>query len=344
MNIAREPITVSISVLEQMFLYLNALNVDIDSFLRQIEIDPAYVRQPDTQIPIETYLHIQDSAAEFTQDACFGLHMGEFAQAGSWSILGYLMMNCRTLGEAFEKSGRYMRIIGNLIEAHPQLRFNKIKVNFSTPPHAPQMSRHCFESTLASSVRMMRSLTGQPLSPLEVTFIYPQPANPAEYERVFRCPVRFAQPTTSFTIDWKILNTPVCMANPGLLAYFENYAQQFLAARQPAAPVTAEVTRIILAHLDNDGLTIGKVARELSMSVRTLQNRLDDEGVVFSDLLKDIRERLAKQYLREDYTVEQITYLLGFSEPAAFRKAFKKWAGLTPREYRDQFSVLPGAD
>jgi AraC-like DNA-binding protein len=134
------------------------------------------------------------------------------------------------------------------------------------------------------------------------------------------------------------------MANPGLLAYFENYAQQFLAARQPAAPITAEVTRIILAHLDNDGLTIGKVARELSMSVRTLQNRLDDEGVVFSDLLKDIRERLAKQYLREDYTVEQITYLLGFSEPAAFRKAFKKWAGLTPREYRDQFSVLPGAD
>jgi len=68
--------------------------------------------------------------------------------------------------------------------------------------------------------------------------------------------------------------------------------------------------------------------------VRTLQNHLEAEGVVFSDLLRDIRYRLAQQYLRENYSVEQITYLLGFSEPSVFRKAFKKWAGVTPRQYR----------
>jgi AraC-like DNA-binding protein len=97
---------------------------------------------------------------------------------------------------------------------------------------------------------------------------------------------------------------------------------------------TNSVTRIILAHLDDESLTIQKVARKMAVSVRTLQNRLENEGVVFSDLLTGIRQRLAKQYLREDYTVEQITYLLGFSEPSAFRKAFKKWMGVTPREFR----------
>ena len=115
-----EPITVSVSVLEQMFLYLHALDVDIDAFLRSIQVEPVSVRTPDIRIPIETYLKIQDNAALYTGDPCFGLHMGEYAEAGSWSILGYLMMNCKTLGEAFEKSGRYARIIGNLIEARPE--------------------------------------------------------------------------------------------------------------------------------------------------------------------------------------------------------------------------------
>ncbi|NCC36773.1 MAG: AraC family transcriptional regulator, partial [Chloroflexia bacterium] len=81
--------------------------------LRSLGIEPETVRSPDTYLPIETYLYIQDSAAQYVNDPYFGLHMGEFAQPGSWSILGYLMMNCKTLGEAFEKSGRYQRIIGN---------------------------------------------------------------------------------------------------------------------------------------------------------------------------------------------------------------------------------------
>lgn len=336
MNISPEPITVSVTVLSQMFLYLNSLKVDIDAFLRSLDIDPEAVKSPDTYLPIETYLLIQDEAAHYTNDPYFGLHMGEFAEAGSWSILGYMMMNCKTLGEAFEKSGRYSRIIGNLIEARAELHFNKIKVIFFTPPHAPKMSRHCFESTFASSVRMMRTFTGVPIDPLEVTFIYPEPASRAEYERVFCCPVRFGQKHNSFTINMGIVNTPIRMANPSLLEHFERYAQDFLAQLERKDETTRTVTRIILARLDDEALSIDKVAREMAVSVRTLQNRLETEGVAFSDLLKDIRQRLAKKYLCENYTVEQITYLLGFSEPSVFRKAFKKWSGITPREYREQ--------
>src|SRR5512145_1843064 len=91
-------ISVSVTVLSQMFVYLTFLKVDIDEFLRSLGVDPDSVKAPDTRIPIETYLLIQEGAAEFTHDPYFGLHMGEFAEAGSWSILGYLMMNCRNLG------------------------------------------------------------------------------------------------------------------------------------------------------------------------------------------------------------------------------------------------------
>lgn len=332
-------IRVSTTVLKQMYLYLDSLEVDIPAFLQSLGLEPTLVDAPDAYIPIETYLLIQDQAAEYVVDPYFGLHMGEYAEAGSWSILGYLMMNCSTLGEAFEKSSRYHRIIGNLISAEPKFRFKKIKMVFSTPPHAPEMSRHCFEATFSSSVRLMHSLTGKDLCPVEVTFIYPEPASTAEYERIFQCPIHFGHKHNSLSIDPGIINTPIRLANPDLKVKFENYTREFLAQMDLHKKHSRQVTKIILANLDDDSLTIKDVAREMSVSVRTLQNYLREEGVAFTDLLLDIRERLAKQYLRQDYSVEEITYLLGYSEPSVFRKAFKHWLGVTPRQFREQSTL-----
>jgi AraC-like DNA-binding protein len=330
-----EPITVSATVLAQLFLYLDSLRVDIDAFLRLLDIEPEMVRSPDTYIPVETYLRIQDGAAEYVNDPYLGLHMGEFVHPGSWSILGYLMMNCKTLREAFEKSGRYQRIIGNMINARMEMGLGKVRAVYFTPPYAPEMSRHCFEATFSSSVRLARTLSGLPLDPIEVTFIYPEPGSRAEYERIFNCPVHFGQKDNSMTLDMRMGSLPVRMANPALLEHFEQYAQAFLAQLERNDATTQAVTKTILARLDDETLSIEKVAREMSVSVRTLQKRLEGEGVIFSDLLRDIRQRLAIKYLRENYTVEQITYLLGFSEPSVFRKSFKKWLGVTPREYRE---------
>jgi len=344
MDASPEPIIVSASVLSQLFSYLTSLNVDIDTFLRSLNIDPETVKSSDAYIPNETYLLVQDGAAEYIHDPYLGLHMGEFAEAGSWSILGYMMMNCKTLGEAFEKSARYHRIIGNLIKGNAHLKFNKIKVILETPPHAPKMSRHCYESTISSTVHLMRTLTGTDINPLEVTFIYPEPDLRSEYERIFQCPILFGHKKNSFTIDISVIFKPILYANSDMLAYFENYAQEFLAEMDRQNEYARQVTKIILSKLDDEKLSIKKVAREMSVSVRTLQNRLKEEGVAFSELLMDTRQKLAKQYLLEDYSVEQITYLLGFSEPSVFRKAFKKWSGVTPRQYRESsYSTLSQA-
>ena len=137
------------------------------------------------------------------------------------------------------------------------------------------------------------------------------------------------------TIPYGVINTPVRYGNPELLAYFENYAQEFLAGLDRQDEYTRAVTKILLARMDDESMSIRKVAKEMSISVRTLQNHLKREGVVFSDLLRETRERLAKKYLKENYTIADITYLLGFSEPSVFRKAFKKWSGITPKEFRD---------
>ncbi|MBI9051076.1 MAG: AraC family transcriptional regulator [Anaerolineaceae bacterium] len=334
-------IHVSVTLLSQMFLYLASLGLDVDAFLQSIGIDPQSLKSPDVHIPVETYLFIQEEAIKRTRDEYFGLHMGEYAEPGSWSILGYMMMNCKNLGQAFEKAGRYSRIIGNLIEATGVFQFNKVKVVFFTPPHAPKMTRHCYESTLSSTVRMLHTLTGKDIRPVQVGFSYPEPTDSSEYDRVFGCLVLFNQKETFMTLDIKIAKIPVLLSNPALLEHFESYAQEFITKMEHTDEYTRAVMRIILANLDDEKLSIKEIAKEMAVSVRTLQKRLEEEGVVFSELLRSVRAKLAKQYLTENYTVEQITYLLGFSEPSVFRKAFKKWAGMTPREFRERsFSTL----
>jgi len=340
MTATHESVKVSANLLSQMFLYLESLKVDVDIFLHSISIETSTIKSFDSHIPIETYLRIQDEAAKYINDSYFGLHMGEFAEMGSWSILGYMMMNCKNLGDAFEKSERYSRIIGNFIQARAEPQSKKIKIIFSTPLLKVSMSRHCFDASLSSGIRLMRSLTSTDIHPLEVSFTSGAPASKSEYERVFQCPVLFGQKENSFTVDTNFIAMPIPMANPGLLEYFERYAENFLTEMERKDTHTRAVTKIILSHLDDEGLSINKVAKEMAVSVRTLQNKLEEEGVIFSNLLRDIRQRLAKQYLRENYTVEQITYMLGFSEPSVFRKAFKKWSGFTPREYRETTGLM----
>ena len=335
MTSTSKSIRVSVNLLSQMFVYLDSLKVDGDAFLRSLNIDPTTVKTFDAHIPIETYLMIQDGAAEYVGDPYFGLHMGEFAEPGSWSILGYLMMNCKSLGEAFEKSERYSRVVGNFIKAHTVSNADQVKIVFSTPPQNPPMTRHCFDASLASSVRMMRKMTVTDINPLMVSFTCDEPASQAEYERFYQCPVQFGQKENSFTIEKEIVNKPIPLANPSLLDYFEQYAERFIAEMDRKDQYTQSVTKIVLSRLDDESLNINKVAREMAVSVRTLQKRLEEEGVLFSDLYRDIRQKLAQKYLRENYTVEQITYLLGYSEPSVFRKAFKKWSGITPKEYRE---------
>lgn len=327
--------TVSAGVIQQILRYLASRDVDTDKLMRSVKMDISILSDPDKRIPVERYVMIEETAADVLNDPCFGLHMGQYTEAGNWSILGYMMMNCRTVLEAFRAFSRYSSVIGNLIEGNISVEKDYVIIKLTEPIDAPQISKHCYEGYLSSLISLARSISGKNIYPVEVALESFRQELIEEYRKVFGSEVRFNQNGNYMIMAIQAANTPLLLPNEKLLRYFESYAKEFIDDMEPTNSFTYRTKKLILSFITSENLTVKRVAQELCVSSRTLQANLYNEGTEFNILLRQTREQLAKKYLCANYSVEDITFLLGFSEPSVFRRAFKKWVGMTAKEYKE---------
>ena len=129
--------------------------------------------------------------------------------------------------------------------------------------------------------------------------------------------------------------------DPILRKFLESQADAILAQQTSRTGLAYQVQRALASRVAGGDTSIGALARELAMSGRTLQRRLATEGVSYQTLLDDARKAAAGQYLRESrLAIGEIAYLVGYSEPAPFHRAFKRWFGKTPSEVRSQKSEV----
>lgn len=154
------------------------------------------------------------------------------------------------------------------------------------------------------------------------------------YARWFGAPVRFGAPFTQLVFERIALSTPLRTADPGLLAVLTRHADDLCSRISSDPPLTAQVRRVLGSSLRSNDAQIDHVARKLGLTPRSLQRRLKDEGSSFQEMREDVRRELAERYLQDDLAISEISFLLGFSEPSAFFRAFKRWNGLTPAESR----------
>ncbi len=316
-----------------MLKFCASRGFDPDAILRQGGLHPRLLADPDARIPVEDYLRVQEAAEARLQDDCFGLHMGEFVEPGSYSIVGYLMSACSTLYEALSLSGRYGRLVGNLIKSKPRFVPGAVDLVFFIPPASPRLSRHCFESVFSGLVRTLRELSGKDIRPLKLRLVAPEPATRAEYERIFRCPISFGDKENSIRFDLSLGSLPIAQSNPALRDHFEDYARRMLdkAGKESLAD---RVATIAARLLPKGGASVKAIAAELGMSARRLQELLAEEGSPYRTILDATRESLARGYLRDGLPVAEAAFLVGFADESSFRRAFKKWTAMGPGEFR----------
>lgn len=305
-------------------------------------IAPEQLQDVHARVTIAQMVALWRAAVSAAGDPDLALHVGEAVNPTSAGIIAYVMMNAPTLQESLRKLCKYQDIVCEGIRTSLVLRQGEAHVQLEVVSPALEEPRYAIDSEMAIYKNAFTALIGQELPFRQVLFAYPQPERIIEHQRIFgEAKLLFDTRYSGFVFDAAWLQKPVVSANPELNLLFEQYANAYLQRLHAPKNMQERVQRELAQQLKGEEPTVTSVARSLAVSVRSLQAKLREEGTSYQALLDGVRQELAEQHLRSgQHTVADVAYLLGFSEPSAFSRSFKKWTGLPPQLYRQSIAVV----
>lgn len=308
----------------------------VDQLLHRAELPASRFDDPRGELALPDYERLILVALDLLDDPAAGLHAGYHAPAGAAHLVGFVLVNSRTLRDALTLFQRYASLVVDgaewqLVEDGEEARFG-----FVQPELQPGASRFATELLLGyvasrlnahffgadARIRMLR-LTG------------PRPADAGEVQEFMGMPLAWGAARNELVFDQKALDVGQRHSDPWVCQMMCEKAERLLGERQSEDRLRLRVKdsfkyNIQLGRPDNEA-----VASTLGLSSRTLRRRLAELGCTFSDLVDEARQELACDALqRPQCSIKEVAYALGFAEPSAFHRAFKRWMGVTPREFQ----------
>ena len=299
--------------------------------------------EPNAQgrVPFDAFRQLCDAAATLLNDPCLGLHLGQSIRPGHLGSHGYVLMNCTSVLELAQQSARYSAL--SIDAGHNVLQqrgAQYVRVLRSNLPGDAPLGRLHDELQHAIAVTFMRWITHRDdLAPAWVAFHHARPDDVRPYEELFRCPIRFGAPESSIAVDAAFMQLPLPNANPQVRRIMDDLRAQLIRQLGSALePGTLQVARrAVIDALARGMPEPGEVASACGLSEEELRETLAAHGHSFRSWVDDLRRAMALGYLRDPgLSLLDIAYLLGFSEQSAFQRAFKRWTGSTPGDYRRQ--------
>jgi AraC-like DNA-binding protein len=269
-------------------------------------------------------------------DSHVALRMAESAPVGAFGLVEYVCRSAPTLGDSLRQWVRYLNLLDDAVEVALVAQGDDVAIRVTRESEAPAPASH--ELCFALLVRHARELSTRNPGVVSVEFAH-RTANTGEYGRWFGVPVAFGAEHTQLLFRADALEVPLSSADPNLAAILGPQAEGVANARRAesdARPFSSQVRRHLVVGLRNDDTTIEKIAARMGVTPRTMQRRLKDDATSFNALRENVRQELVSEYLDQDLSIAEISFLLGFSQPSAFFRAFKRWTGLTPQESRAQ--------
>lgn len=331
--------SVSVAYLQGLLDYLARQGVDSGALLARVQLSPQLLTQRDQRIAASTYLELLGHGVQQSGDQQLGLHLGEAVRPGYYGVLGYLIMSCATLADALHRQARYAALVGNLgqvdLADEPARAGLEPQVAHSWQPLLAQQQRQLSEETLAAWVTFGHWISGRDIPPTEVRFQHAAPADVSEHQRIFRCPVLFDQADNALVFPKRLLALPLGQADAQVRLMLDAYAERLLSEIKQGHSVLDRARLELARQLPEAGADLRLIAARLALSPRTLQRRLREAGLSFNQLLDETRQQLVLHYLRDPaLDLAEIAFLVGFSEPGSLARAFRRWTGESPGEYR----------
>ena len=314
---------------------LEAAKIDAGPLLAKAGISRLKFADEPKRVGAESQLRFLELAAEALDDAVLGLRLAQEGDLREMGVLYYVMTASHNLGEAVRNLVRYLTVANESLHvAVSENGANTIlTVRYWVPRH---IDRHFAEFGVAIVLRGFRKITEKHLCPKLVTFVHGRNANVAEIDRYFGCPVKFSEAADTMVFPTELLSTPIPTSDNYLLTILRDHCEKMLAERgQVSSAVRTMVENEIVQLLPHGNAHAAIVASHLGMSKRTLARRLSEEGASYSAVLDELRRDLSLQYLKDSsLSLNQISWLLGYSEVTSFNHALKRWTGNSPKSMR----------
>lgn len=316
--------------------YIENCSGDVDRIFGNVSILPDVTGSPTQKLRLSAYCGLFEEAARQTGNENFGLWFGNQFRPRDLGMWGYAAVSAPTLGAALESLVRlfgYHQESSMMRLCRDANGLTRLEYQITTPEIVER--RQDAELSLGMFLNLIRECCGGHWSPEEVHFEHPKPALAREHERAFGAPVYFSQSTNALLFRPDILVRPMPSRDPKLMAMMETCLEQ-LGAQAISDDVLLDRVRTIIRMKLPDGYpSLEDIAESLRAPLGTMHREFHDAGLTYKEIVEDVRRHLAISYMKQRHLpFSEIAMLLGYSELSAFSRAFRRWTGASPREYR----------
>ena len=285
-------------------------------------------------VPLSEIDDVCEELSQLAGDPLLPFHVGGMIQRGTYGLIELNARAAPTLDIAMGRFARYTPLLNDQILVEWERTATGGRLRHSIPGLPAAVGRHCNELYVALVAALVRQMV-EGLAPERVMVAHGRHALSAEVEAGLGCPVDWGVGANVVVYPAKGLDDPLAAADPVLFALLDEIAQEKSLLRPGRFDVSSRVQALLPELLPAGGALMERMATRLRMSGRTLQRKLEAEGVVFADLVEVHRRELALNLVRDPKgALADISHRLGYSETSAFIRAFKAWEGRTPGEVR----------
>ncbi|MEM6455117.1 MAG: AraC family transcriptional regulator [Acidobacteriota bacterium] len=326
-----------------LFVRKVAAQVDCDddarsALLRALDLEPDGPVDPSRMVPDAAYYDFLEQAAAIDADGTtLPLRVGASMRCDEYGALGLAWKSAPDLRGSYERAVRYARVLTSVSTYTVEPTDDGARLHLHRDGVRRLGLRLSNEASLASIATISREASTAPLRLRAVHCRHPAPASTAAHEAFFGCSIHFDDVHDALHVTRASLDTPNHLGDAAIAGFFDHHLADAVAQLE-TAPALEEQVRTHIARALSEGVpTMSDVAKHLGMSGRTLQRRLADRGASFQTLVDEARRQLAERLLRQTgYSLAEVAFMTGFAEQSSFTRAFKRWAGQTPRSYRLQ--------
>jgi len=312
---------------------LGRLGYDTERLLREADVAPSDLEDPDSRIACSAIGMTLQLALQHQRLNNLGMRIACETPIGAYPLIDYLVLTSESVGAGLEQLARYFRLIASTVALQFRDDHQAVRVVYDGPPGSLQ-----YEFGITLCILHLREETEGRFRADAVSVTY-EPDDVAEIERVLGCSVVPSASWNGWTMSREAWHLPLRRRDPILRGVLERQADEMMRRLPAGGGIALEVRQALVSRVAGGETRIEAVARALGVSVRSLQRKLSDEGQSYQDLVEATRKEAAGQYLANStLSIGEVAYLLGYSEAAAFHRAFKRWNGMTPQDFRRRCS------